>query len=154
MKFDKGPRVCIQATFSNNKLIGTRLTLSESFLCEGVNKALLDWCDQYIQGTNVPFLIPFEDCFQGKVMQKMQTIPLGKTMSYSELATVIGSPRSARAVGNACNRNPFPLLVPCHRVIRSNGQVGGFAFDIEIKKRLLDFEATFQGALGAQQNYE
>lgn len=70
----------------------------------------------------------------------MQKIPFGSTMSYQEVAQAAGSPRAARAVGGACNRNPFPLLVPCHRVIQANGKIGGFALDLEIKRRLLEFE--------------
>lgn len=78
--------------------------------------------------------------FQHKVMKALSEIPFGHTVSYQELATLCGSPRGARAVGNACGRNPFPLFIPCHRVIQHNGKLGGFALDLEIKKRLLEFE--------------
>ena len=61
--------------------------------------------------------------------------------SYGELASNAGHPGAARAVGTACHFNPFPLLIPCHRVIAASGKLGGFALDMRIKRALLDFEA-------------
>ena len=66
---------------------------------------------------------------------------MGKTVSYQELATMTGHPKSARAAGSACGRNPCPLIIPCHRVITSAGKLGGFTAGLEIKKLLLAFEA-------------
>lgn len=65
--------------------------------------------------------------FQDLVYMATASIPRGKVSTYSNIAQKIGSPRSARAVGNALNRNPFAPKVPCHRVVRSDGSVGGFA---------------------------
>ncbi len=77
--------------------------------------------------------------FTSKVIQSLTKIPRGSTWSYQEMARFVGSLRAARAVGNACRVNPFPLIYPCHRVVGMHG-IGGFAYGTEVKKILLDFE--------------
>jgi len=66
-------------------------------------------------------------------------IPYGKTVSYKELAVRIGKPRAYRAVANACGKNRLPIIIPCHRVIASDG-VGGYSAGVDIKRRLLEIE--------------
>lgn len=78
--------------------------------------------------------------FQRKVWSALAKIPYGQTRSYQDIAKAIGHPKAFRAVGNANGQNPIPLIVPCHRVIESNGGLGGFGHGIKIKKRLLDLE--------------
>jgi methylated-DNA-[protein]-cysteine S-methyltransferase len=80
--------------------------------------------------------------FQQKVLRAAARIPYGSVDTYGGLARKIGSPRSARAVGNALGRNPFPLLIPCHRVIKGDGSIGGFSArkGINLKSRLLHME--------------
>ena len=78
--------------------------------------------------------------FQKKVWRALTRIPFGKTKSYSEVAQSIGRARASRAVGTACAKNRIALLVPCHRVICSNGRLGNYAYGISLKKRLLDLE--------------
>lgn len=78
--------------------------------------------------------------FQQKVYQVVTKIPEGKTMTYKQVAVAIGRPKAYRAVGNALNINPFAPKVPCHRVIRSDGQVGGFASGSKKKIQLLKKE--------------
>ena len=78
--------------------------------------------------------------FQRQVYQVVCEIPKGETRSYHWVAQQIGTPAAARAVGNALNRNPFAPLVPCHRVVRSDGSLGGFAGGPEKKRRLLETE--------------
>ena len=77
--------------------------------------------------------------FQIKVWKEIAKIPLGETRSYKEIATAIGSPNSSRAVANACGKNPYPIKIPCHRVIKSDGSIGGYSGTggIERKKELL-----------------
>lgn len=77
--------------------------------------------------------------FQQCVWQALLTIPYGKTVSYGELARMVGC-KSAQAVGQAVGANPIALFIPCHRVIAVNGQIGGYAYGQEIKKRLLNIE--------------
>jgi O-6-methylguanine DNA methyltransferase len=67
-------------------------------------------------------------------------IPYGETRSYGEIANMIGQPKAARAVGNACNKNPVPLVIPCHRVVGSDGKLVGYAFGLERKEQLLSLE--------------
>jgi methylated-DNA-[protein]-cysteine S-methyltransferase len=78
--------------------------------------------------------------FDMKVWEAVQKIPLGETRSYQEIAQEVGNPRGCRAVGGANRRNPIPLLIPCHRVIRKDGELGGFSSGAEIKAWLLRFE--------------
>jgi O-6-methylguanine DNA methyltransferase len=78
--------------------------------------------------------------FQKKVWSALVKIPYGQTRSYKEIARAIGHPNAFRAVGNANGENSIPLILPCHRVIESNGGLGGFGHGVEIKKQLLDFE--------------
>ena len=78
--------------------------------------------------------------FQKKVWQQLLKIPRGKTMTYGELARVIGHPKAARAVGSACNANPLPIVIPCHRVVARDGSLGGYAGGIQAKLRLLQSE--------------
>jgi methylated-DNA-[protein]-cysteine S-methyltransferase len=79
--------------------------------------------------------------FQQQVWQALQTIPYGETASYSDIATRIGRPKAVRAVGAANGANPVSLIIPCHRVIGSNGTLTGYAGGIETKARLLALEA-------------
>ncbi len=84
--------------------------------------------------------------FQKLVWQGLTTIPAGSSLSYKELAKRIGHPGSARAVANACGTNPVAVIVPCHRVIRSDGSLGGYHWGIDRKEKLLTLEqnAPFQ----------
>ena len=65
--------------------------------------------------------------FQKKVWQELLKIPIGETRSYKEIANAIGNPKAARAVANACGKNPYPIKIPCHRAIRSDGTTGGYS---------------------------
>lgn len=75
--------------------------------------------------------------FQQAVWKVLLKIPSGKTMTYGEVAKAIKNPKAVRAVGTACGANPIPLLVPCHRVVASNGGLGGFGGGLPLKERLL-----------------
>lgn len=79
--------------------------------------------------------------FQQQTWNSLSCIPYGKTWSYAELAKKVGSPKAVRAVGTANGRNPIPIILPCHRVIGSNGALTGFGGGLPIKKWLLDHEA-------------
>lgn len=80
--------------------------------------------------------------FQQKVWRQLITIPYGETQSYRTLAQAIGHPRAFRAVGGANGKNPLPLIIPCHRVIRENGEMGGYTGGLHLKRFLLDLEKT------------
>ena len=107
------------------------------------NRNVLDQLKKYLRGELRRF-----DCkldfrgtpFQKKVWSALVRIPYGRTRSYKDIAKSIGHPKAFRAVGNANGRNSIPLIVPCHRVIESNGGMGGFGHGVKVKKRLLAFE--------------
>ncbi len=80
--------------------------------------------------------------FQRKVWSEIAKIPFGKTISYSELARHCKRPKSVRAVANACGANPLPIIIPCHRVVKKGGDIGGFSCGVHIKKRLLSLEGN------------
>lgn len=98
----------------------------------------------YASGKPVRFTAPLDlsagTPFQRKVWQLLRTIPRGQTRSYAWVAQKIGKPRAARAVGAACGANLIPILIPCHRVIASDGSLGGYSSGLHRKKRLLKLE--------------
>ena len=83
--------------------------------------------------------------FQIKVWNAISKIPKGKVKTYKELARSIRKPKASRAVANACGKNPFPIKIPCHRVIRSDGRLGGYSGNggIKTKRKLLRSEGVF-----------
>jgi methylated-DNA-[protein]-cysteine S-methyltransferase len=82
--------------------------------------------------------------FELNVWEKTRKIPFGSTSTYSDIASRVGSPDAARAVGNALNKNPLLLLIPCHRVIGSDGELHGFGGGLENKKWLLEHENKYK----------
>jgi len=82
--------------------------------------------------------------FQRKVLEVVKTIPYGETKSYKWVAERMGKPRAARAVGQALKRNPYPEVIPCHRVIRSDGKLGGYSKGTQKKKKLLKQEGAIR----------
>ena len=86
--------------------------------------------------------------FREAVLRACRRIPYGKTASYADLARAVGKPRAARAVGTAMAHNPVPLVIPCHRVVRSDGSLGGFSTPrgVKEKKRLLLLEGALKCA--------
>jgi len=97
----------------------------------------------YFSGTLKDFSLPLAPQgthFQMRVWEGLCRIPYGNTISYSNLAEMIGYPGACRAVGNANGKNPLPILIPCHRVIAANGSLGGYSAGSGIKERLLFLE--------------
>ena len=78
--------------------------------------------------------------FQRRVWEALRRIPRGQTRTYSDIAREIGAPAAVRAVGSACGANPVALVVPCHRAVRTDGGLGGYAWGLGVKKRLLEIE--------------
>jgi len=78
--------------------------------------------------------------FEKKVYTVVKKIPLGEVKTYAWVAKKAGRPAAARAAGNALNKNPFPVIVPCHRVVHSDGSIGEYAFGRDLKRRLLKLE--------------
>ena len=109
-------------------------------------KLLEKTCEQlreYFCGMRKSFDLPIKlngTDFQKQVWGELLKIPYGKTCSYHDIAIAVKNPKAYRAVGQANNKNPILILVPCHRVINKNGTLGGFALENSIKKKLLDLE--------------
>ena len=104
--------------------------------------------DEYFAGERKVFnlaLSPKGTPFQQSVLAALQDIPYGETRSYGEVAAAIGNPKSVRAVGSANGNNPIALIIPCHRVIGSNGSLTGFGGGLETKRFLLELEMQHSG---------
>jgi methylated-DNA-[protein]-cysteine S-methyltransferase len=101
--------------------------------------------DEYFAGTRRAFDLPLDfrlsSGFRRSVLAHLPEIGYGRTESYAQVATAAGSPRAVRAVGSACATNPLPLVVPCHRVVRSDGSFGGYRGGPEAKRLLLSLES-------------
>ena len=98
----------------------------------------------YFEGENYNPRLPLDihrTAFQWKVLKAIQEIPPGETKTYSELAESIGNPKAVRAVASACARNPVGIMVPCHRILRKNGGLGGYRWGLPLKERLLEHES-------------
>ena len=97
----------------------------------------------YFQGKPTKFIVAFNlkgTSFQKRVWAEIAKIEYGRTKTYKEIACAINRPTASRAVGNAVGSNPVPLIIPCHRVIRSDRTLGGFGYGIPLKKKLLEME--------------
>ncbi|MFO7900486.1 MAG: methylated-DNA--[protein]-cysteine S-methyltransferase [Planctomycetota bacterium] len=108
-------------------------------------RAACEQLREYFRGERTRFAVPLDlsdgTPFQRAVWRACARIPFGEVRSYSELAEMAGYARAARAVGNAMNANPVPIIVPCHRVIRANGSPGGFGSGLPLKRKLLRLES-------------
>jgi len=107
------------------------------------NRDVLSQLREYLKGRLKRFDCPLDfqgTPFQKEVWSQLRKIPYGQTRSYKEIAQAIGHPKAVRAVGNANGSNRLPLIIPCHRVIESNGRLGGFGHGLQTKRQLLDFE--------------
>lgn len=101
--------------------------------------------DEYFAGKRTHFEFPFVaegTFFQRTVWALVEKIPRGETISYSALAEKLGRPEAVRAVAQALGKNPLLLIIPCHRVVCKNGELGGYSGGVALKKALLDYEAA------------
>ena len=127
--------------FINNDEQEEVLEKNETALLKEAIKQL----NEYFDGQRSSFDLQLEPQgteFQKKVWNALKEIPFGETRSYGEIAKIIGNEKASRAVGMANNKNPIPIIVPCHRVIGANGKLVGYAGGIDIKERLLNIEKS------------
>lgn len=102
--------------------------------------------DEYFKGTRKKFTVKTATkgtAFRKKIWNSMSKIPYGKTATYGDMAAAAGNPKAARAAGGACHNNPIGIIIPCHRVIGSDGSLTGFGGGLDLKKKLLDHEKKF-----------
>jgi AraC family transcriptional regulator of adaptative response/methylated-DNA-[protein]-cysteine methyltransferase len=100
---------------------------------------------RHLEGKEPRLKLPLDvqgTAFQCRVWEELLKIPYGRTKTYAEVARAVGKPKAARAVGSACGRNPAPLVIPCHRVVRGTGALGGYGLGIERKRTLLAQEKS------------
>jgi len=112
------------------------------------NRLAVDQILEYLAGERTDFDLPLDlrgTPFQCQVWQALLDIPFGERRSYREIAESVGRPKAVRAVGAANGSNPVSLVVPCHRVINSNGKLGGYAGGLALKARLLELESRCGG---------
>ncbi len=112
--------------------------------CPFLNQAETVLIDYLSEGTPVPPGMPLDltsaTPFQLSVWNALRQIPHGETRTYAEVALTMGKPKSFRAVAGACAKNPVAILIPCHRVVASNGGLGGYSAGVHIKRALLELE--------------
>ncbi len=106
--------------------------------------------DEYFSGQRRDFDVPLDrvlmSAFAKKVLAATSAIPYGNVSTYNEMAAAAGSPRGSRAAGNALGSNPIPVIVPCHRVLRTGGNLGGYGGGLDRKRWLLELEGALQGS--------
>lgn len=101
--------------------------------------------DEYFEGSRRIFDLPLDlrvAPFHADVLRELALVPYGRTETYGALAAKVGRPRAARAVGTVMNRNPIPIVLPCHRIVGANGSLTGYAGGLDVKRRLLQLEGA------------
>ncbi|MFC6163654.1 methylated-DNA--[protein]-cysteine S-methyltransferase [Lactiplantibacillus dongliensis] len=113
---------------------------------EQANQAAGQALDAYLTGQSTTFDLPLDQttgtALQQQVWQALQQLPYGQTCTYSDLAAQLNRPQAVRAIASAVGRNPLLVVVPCHRVLRKDGQLGGYRGGLPMKRRLLALEQT------------
>lgn len=105
--------------------------------------SVIELLDSYFRGKPIRSRVDLDlrgTDFQRRVWSEVSKIPYGKTLTYKKIAYAIKRPKASRVVGNAVGSNPVPLIIPCHRVVRSDGSLGGYAYGTSLKRKLLEME--------------
>lgn len=116
----------------SDAVIDDALKQLDEYFCG--KRKVFDLNIKYLQGTD----------FQHKVWDALRVIPYGETVTYGQLAEIVGCPKGARAIGNAVHNNPVLIVNPCHRVVAAKGKIGGFSYGIAMKKELLELEEKYK----------
>ncbi|MFC0470551.1 methylated-DNA--[protein]-cysteine S-methyltransferase [Halalkalibacter kiskunsagensis] len=119
----------------------------EVIRCKDTLQPICKQLEDYFSGERSTFDIPLDLCgteFQKKVWNTLKEIEYGETKSYKEIAQKIGAPKAVRAIGGANNQNPIPIIIPCHRVIGSNGSMVGYGGGLDKKEILLSLEGAIE----------
>ncbi|GAB4233913.1 MAG: hypothetical protein Tsb0021_13040 [Chlamydiales bacterium] len=150
-----GPSVNIEIKIDQGKIASTSLSLtndssfSYTVKNQEISKDLLFQLEKWLLAYSLKQPIPVKHLlfladlppFTKKILRVLETIPFGEVKTYRQIAEECGNPKGARAAGNSCGKNPWPLLIPCHRVIHSSGSLGGFSSGGSmVKTALLNFE--------------
>ena len=122
-----------------NNHLGMRIVEGTDFTTEAKSQ-ILNYLSGKRKSLNFP-VVHLNTPFRKRVLEAEKNIPYGQTRSYGEVAKMVGRPKANRAVGSANANNPLPLYYPCHRIINSNGTLGGFGWGDDVKQYLLDLES-------------
>ena len=139
--FNKKELLNISINTYNNKWINH--FFPDTIIKKSYDNIFLTQLKEYFYGLRKEFDLPIMllgSKFQKDVWKSVSKIPFGDTISYKEVAQNINRKSAQRAVGNALSKNPLLIIIPCHRVIKSNGNLGGFSAGVDVKKKLLSFE--------------
>ncbi|MDS0525732.1 methylated-DNA--[protein]-cysteine S-methyltransferase [Clostridium sp. SHJSY1] len=139
IRIEENGRAITSIDLVNHDLQEEILVKEETLLLKQAIKELNEYFDGKRKYFNLP-LNPHGTEFQKKVWNALMEIPFGETRSYKEIAKAIGNEKASRAVGMANNKNPIMIIIPCHRVIGSNGKLIGYAGGIDVKDKLLNIE--------------
>jgi len=140
-------RVAFEREDHNAVLAGLAQALSQRILrAPRRTDAAAQQLDEYFSGRRRVFDVPVDlglvHGFRHDVIARLSEIPYGTTESYAGFAEKVGNPKAVRAVGSACSHNPLPVIVPCHRIVRSDGSIGEYLGGASTKRALLDLEAA------------
>lgn len=145
VKDGSNPSICLTAITFNKRDVFSQSNMSGAVpvkkrpLPEEVIKEIKEYFDGERKRFNLSCCLSGTD-FENRVWRALEDIPYGETRTYKWIAEKAGSPKGERAAGQALSRNPLPIILPCHRVIQSDGKLGGYSSGIEIKRRLLELE--------------
>lgn len=146
--WNSGPSVFVTFKVQNTQITRITLAPSQAFGCtiqgSALQEEILAWVEAYLtgkEGQKLPLDFSLFTPFMQAGIESIRSIPFGEVATYGAVAKNTGNPHASRALGNVCHRNPYPLIIPCHRVIASNGSLGGFAYGLKMKQELLCFEA-------------
>jgi methylated-DNA-[protein]-cysteine S-methyltransferase len=147
--FYKSPVGWLEIIEENNFIVEIKFLDDDCFFnskkLEGILKDSVQQLDEYFQRVRTEFNLPLNPNgtdFQKKVWTELQYIPLGKTISYLDMAKRLGNPKVIRAAGTANGKNPIAIIIPCHRVIGSDGSLTGYAGGLKRKQWLLEHESS------------
>jgi O-6-methylguanine DNA methyltransferase len=151
--FSKKGLVMLNLQDEKDKFLQKIETQTKTTIRQIPNKVetLCEWLNDYFEGKNLPYTGPFDlrgTNFQLEVWNEIYKIPYGRLTSYGKIAKNIGKPKASRAVGNAVGANPISIIIPCHRVVSSNGGIGGFGGGLDRKRALLKIEGIFSTSNG------
>lgn len=140
----------VEITAKGDVITGTRFLRPNTPASQepviGVLKEAADQLTAWFSGEILEFSLPLDvshaEPFVQRVCAAMLQIPRGETRSYGEIATMIDAPGATQAVGNAAGANPVPIIIPCHRVIRADGSLGGYSGPTGVKRKLLSLEGV------------
>ncbi|MDR0412522.1 MAG: methylated-DNA--[protein]-cysteine S-methyltransferase [Dysgonamonadaceae bacterium] len=149
-EYYQSPAGVLEITADERALVAVRFCAdNRSYVPSGnpVIRQAVAQLSEYFAGKRRTFDLPLYACgtaFQEKVWEALLHVPYGETLSYAELARAVRHPEACRAVGNANGRNAIAIIIPCHRVIASDGTLGGYAYGPDRKKWLLDLEKRYK----------